>query len=59
MRGGFPRWMVLVLVQVGSDDEESHASEKDSPVAGIQAASGLANCPWGSGEISVKVLKAP
>jgi hypothetical protein len=47
-----------VLVQVGSDDEESHASEKDSPVAGIQAASGL-NSPWGSGEISVKVLKAP
>ena len=34
MRSGFPRWMVLVLVQVGSVDQEGRAPEKDSPVAG-------------------------
>ena len=40
MRGGFYRWMVLVLVQVGSDNQEGRAPEKDSPVADIQTANG-------------------
>jgi hypothetical protein len=40
MRGGFPRWMLLVLVQVESDDQEGRAPEKDSPVADIQTAHG-------------------
>ena len=30
-----------VFPQVRTDDEEGHAPEKDSPVAGIQAASGM------------------
>src|SRR5271166_6295511 len=33
--------MMPVFPQVRTDDEEGHAPEKDSPVAGIQAASGL------------------
>jgi len=40
MHGGFSRWMVLVLVQVESDDQEGRAPEKDSPVADIQTANG-------------------
>jgi hypothetical protein len=32
--------MVLLLVQVGSDDQEGRAPEKDSPVADIQTANG-------------------
>jgi hypothetical protein len=35
------RRMISVLFQVRTDDEEGHAPEKDSPVAGIQAASGM------------------
>jgi hypothetical protein len=33
--------MMPVFPQVRTDDEEGHAPEKDSPVAGIQAASGM------------------
>jgi hypothetical protein len=41
MCGGFSHRMMPVLPRVGSDDEEGHDPEKDSPVAAIQAASGL------------------
>src|SRR5208337_728013 len=34
------RW-ISVLFEVRADDEEGHAPEKDSPVARIQAASGM------------------
>jgi hypothetical protein len=33
--------MMPVFPQVRTDDDESYAPEKDSPVAGIQAASGM------------------
>ena len=33
--------MMPAFPQVRTDDEEGHAREKDSPVAGIQAASGM------------------
>jgi hypothetical protein len=41
MSGDFSNRMMPVLPQVGSDDEEDHDPEKESPVATIQAASGL------------------
>src|SRR5277367_220749 len=38
MQGGFSRWMVLGLVQVGSDDEDARDSEKEQPIGNVQAA---------------------
>jgi hypothetical protein len=32
MRGRFPRWMMLVLPQVGIDDDDARDSEKEQPI---------------------------